>query len=139
MSKSKLVRFDERKILFKIHDASRAGLTPSPTCPPGQGGLRESGIAPSLPVTRRELEHHAASRPAAKYRSAIEIAVFHAVGNLAGSGIRISPVAAQHRLGWSGRGAACRRHCQRGAKGRKSPRQVVQSSLAFVALHDNLP
>jgi hypothetical protein len=27
------VRFDEQKILFKIHLASRAGLTPSPTCP----------------------------------------------------------------------------------------------------------
>jgi hypothetical protein len=27
------VRFDEQTILFKMHDASRAGLTPSPTCP----------------------------------------------------------------------------------------------------------
>src|SRR3984893_18331747 len=41
-----IVRFDEQKIPYKIHDASRAGLTPSPTCPPGHGGFRESGMWP---------------------------------------------------------------------------------------------
>src|ERR1700730_4250510 len=41
------------------------------------------------------------------------------------------------RMVLDSRSAACRRHYQRGAKGRKSPRQVGQSSRAFVALHDN--
>src|SRR5208282_3919009 len=52
-------RFDEQKILFKMHYASRAGLTPSPTCPSrARWSPRKRDVA--VPATKRDLSHASA-------------------------------------------------------------------------------
>jgi hypothetical protein len=52
-----IVRFDERKILFKIHPASRDRADALANLPlPGKGGFRESGI----PATKRDFSHASA-------------------------------------------------------------------------------
>jgi hypothetical protein len=47
------VRFDEQTILFKMHDASRAGLTPSPTCP-SLGKVVSAKRDVAVPATKRD-------------------------------------------------------------------------------------